>query len=63
MSEKVLSDEIIAFFMQMPVFDRINREELKVVARQMSVITLEEGEILFRGICRIRNWHGGDDRY
>jgi len=43
----VLSSEIIEFFMQMPVFGRINAEELKVVARQMSVMELNEGDILF----------------
>ena len=48
MTETILSSEIIDFFMQMPVFGRINAEELKVVARQMSVIELDVGEILFR---------------
>lgn len=47
MPEQMLSNEIIDFFMQMPVFNRINREELKVVARQMSVTELEKGDILF----------------
>jgi len=48
MIENILSIEIIDFFMQMPVFGRINGEELKVVARQMSVMALEEGDILFK---------------
>jgi len=48
MIENILSTEIIDFFMQMPVFGRINGEELKVVARQMSAMALEEGDILFK---------------
>ena len=48
MIENILSSEIIDFFMQMPVFGRINGEELRVVARQMSVMELEEGDILFK---------------
>lgn len=41
------SSEIIAFFMNQPIFDRMNAEELKVVARHMSVIELAAGDTLF----------------
>lgn len=41
------SKDIIAFFMNQPIFDRMNAEELKVVARHMSVIELAPGDILF----------------
>ena len=57
----MVSSEIIEFFMQMPVFGRINAEELKVVARQMSVMELEEGDTLFNEsekgsfVCFIRD--------
>lgn len=42
-----LSKEIINFFMNMPIFDRINAEELRVVARQMSAMEIAEGDVLF----------------
>ena len=41
------SREIIDFFMNQPIFDRMNAEELKVVARHMSIIELAPGGILF----------------
>jgi CRP/FNR family transcriptional regulator, cyclic AMP receptor protein len=48
MLEEGPSKEIIAFFMNQPIFDRMNTEELKVVARHMSIIELASGDILFR---------------
>lgn len=45
--ENELTREIIAFFMEQPIFDRINAEELKVVAKHMSEMTLEAGDTLF----------------
>ncbi|MBW1897886.1 MAG: cyclic nucleotide-binding domain-containing protein [Deltaproteobacteria bacterium] len=43
-----ISREIIDFFINMPIFDRINAEEIKVVARHMNTIELGPDEILFR---------------
>lgn len=43
-----ISREIIDFFINMPIFDRINAEEIKVVARHMNTVELEPGEVLFR---------------
>lgn len=43
-----LSKDIIDFFMSMPIFDRINAEELKVVAKHMNTLELDPDEILFK---------------
>lgn len=43
-----LSKTIIDFFMSISIFDAINREELKVIAKHMNIITLNTGEILFK---------------
>jgi CRP-like cAMP-binding protein len=43
-----ISREIIDFFINMPIFDRINAEEIKVVARHMNTVELEPDEILFQ---------------
>jgi CRP/FNR family cyclic AMP-dependent transcriptional regulator len=43
-----LPKEIIDFFINIPLFERINAEEVKVVARHMNSIDLNKGDILFR---------------
>jgi CRP/FNR family cyclic AMP-dependent transcriptional regulator len=43
-----VTKEIILFFMGQPIFDRINVEELKVIARHMSAVNLKAGETLFK---------------
>ena len=42
-----LSKAIIDFFLGIPIFSRMNAEEVKLVAKHMNVIELQEGEILF----------------
>ncbi len=42
-----MSKDVIDFFMNIPIFCKINGEELKVVARHMNVVELAPGEILF----------------
>lgn len=42
-----ISKTIIDFFMSISIFDAINMEELKVIAKHMNIITLNAGEILF----------------
>ena len=42
-----LSKSIVDFFMSISIFDKINEEELKVIAKHMNVIELNAGEILF----------------
>ena len=48
MVEESLSQAIIDFFMNISIFDGINGEELKVVARHMNIVELEEGETLIK---------------
>jgi len=43
-----LPKEIIDFFINIPLFEKINGEEVKVVARHMDTIDLNTGDILFR---------------
>jgi CRP/FNR family transcriptional regulator, cyclic AMP receptor protein len=43
-----LSKAIIEFFMNIPLFSRMNAEEVKLVAKHMNVIELQPGEILFQ---------------
>ncbi|MFH2064599.1 MAG: cyclic nucleotide-binding domain-containing protein [Pseudomonadota bacterium] len=43
-----LPKEIIDFFINIPLFEQINAEEVKVVARHMDTIDLNSGDILFR---------------
>lgn len=40
--------EMIDFFINLPLFEQINAEEVKVVARHMESIDLNAGDILFR---------------
>jgi CRP-like cAMP-binding protein len=42
-----LSKAIVDFFMEIPIFSRMNAEEVKLVAKHMSVIELQPGETLF----------------
>ena len=42
-----LSKAIIDFFMGIPLFSRMNSEEVKLVAKHMNVIELQPGETLF----------------
>ena len=43
-----LSKAIVEFFMNIPLFSRMNAEEVKLVAKHMNVIELQQGEILFQ---------------
>ncbi|MFZ7124869.1 MAG: cyclic nucleotide-binding domain-containing protein [Desulfobacterales bacterium] len=43
-----LSKAIVDFFMGIPLFSRMNAEEVKLVAKHMTVKDLQAGEILFR---------------
>jgi CRP-like cAMP-binding protein len=43
-----LSKAIVDFFMNLPLFSRMNAEEVKLVAKHMNVIELQPGEILFQ---------------
>ncbi len=42
-----LSKAIVDFFMGIPIFSRMNAEEVKLVAKHMNVIELQPGETLF----------------
>jgi CRP-like cAMP-binding protein len=42
-----LSKAIVDFFMEIPIFSRMNAEEVKVVAKHMNVIELQPRETLF----------------
>ncbi|MGD8268114.1 MAG: cyclic nucleotide-binding domain-containing protein [Desulfobacterales bacterium] len=42
-----LSKAIVDFFMEIPIFSRMNAEEVKLVAKHMNVIELQPGETLF----------------
>jgi len=42
-----LSKAIVTFFLGIPLFSRMNAEEVKLVAKHMNVIELQPGEILF----------------
>ena len=43
-----LSKAIVDFFLDIPIFRRMNAEEVKLVAKHMNVIELQPGEILFK---------------
>ncbi len=43
-----LPNEMIDFFINLPLFEQINAEEVRVVARHMESIELNAGDILFR---------------
>lgn len=43
-----LSSDIIEFFMNIPIFSHINKEELWVVSKHMTVLNLEPEDILFK---------------
>jgi CRP-like cAMP-binding protein len=43
-----LSKAIVDFFLGIPLFQKMNAEEIKAVAKHMSVVDLKAGEILFR---------------
>lgn len=43
-----LSKAIVNFFMGIPLFSRMNAEEVKVVAKHMTVVELQAGEVLFK---------------
>ncbi len=45
--DPVLSKAIVDFFMGIPIFSRMNAEEVKLVAKHMNVIDLQPGETLF----------------
>ena len=40
-------DNVIDFFMDIPFFERINSEEIKVIAKHMAMKTINKGDILF----------------
>ena len=42
-----LSKAIVDFFLGIPIFSRMNAEEVKLVAKHMNVIELQPGETLF----------------
>jgi CRP/FNR family cyclic AMP-dependent transcriptional regulator len=42
-----LSKAIVTFFLGIPLFSRMNAEEVKLVAKHMNVIELQPGEVLF----------------
>lgn len=43
-----LSKAIVDFFMELPLFSRMNPEEVKLVARHMNVVELQPGQVLFQ---------------
>ncbi len=43
-----LSKAIVDFFLEIPLFQKMNAEEIKAVAKHMSVVDLNAGDILFR---------------
>jgi CRP/FNR family cyclic AMP-dependent transcriptional regulator len=43
-----LSKDIVDFFMEIPLFSRMNPEEVKLVAKHMNVVELPPGEVLFQ---------------
>ncbi|MBU4388618.1 MAG: cyclic nucleotide-binding domain-containing protein [Proteobacteria bacterium] len=47
MVEESMSKAIIDFFVNIPIFDRINGEELRVVAKHMNIVELDDGQTLF----------------
>jgi len=43
-----VSRDMIDFFINMPIFDRINEEEIKVIARHMNTVELGPNQVLFQ---------------
>ena len=43
-----LSKAIVDFFMELPLFSRMNPEEVKLVAKHMNVVELQPGQVLFQ---------------
>ena len=43
-----ISDDVIKFFMNVPFFERINSEEINVIAKHMAFQTIDEGDVLFK---------------
>lgn len=43
-----ISDDVIKFFMNVPFFERINSEEIHVIAKHMAFQTINEGDVLFK---------------
>ncbi len=48
MVDQALSQAIITFFLDIPIFERINAQEIKLIADQMNVLQLSPGDTLFR---------------
>jgi CRP/FNR family cyclic AMP-dependent transcriptional regulator len=42
-----ITDDVIAFFSDVPFFERINSEEINVIAKHMALKTINKGDILF----------------
>ncbi len=49
-----LSKAIVDFFLGIPIFSRMNAEEVKIVAKHMTVVELQPGETLFEEFDRGR---------
>ena len=48
MAPPELSDAIVSFFSKIPVFERINADEIKLIAKHMNVVHLVPQEVLFK---------------
>lgn len=47
LSGQNLTRQVTEFFMNVPFFERINAEEIKVIAKHMAMMDVKKGEILF----------------
>lgn len=43
-----ITEDVIKFFMNVPFFDRINSEEVNVIAKHMAFQKIDKGDILFK---------------
>ncbi len=46
--ENKMTETIIDFLIDLPLFDKLQAQELKIIARYMNLIEMNKGEILFK---------------
>jgi len=46
--ENKTTETIIDFLIDLPLFDKLQAQELKIIARYMNLIEMNKGEILFK---------------
>lgn len=43
-----ITEDVVKFFMNVPFFDKINSEEINVIAKHMAFQEINEGDVLFK---------------